>query len=110
VVGLTVPFDDQLGEPLRFERLPDARARDPKVLAGLTGSFAMGPIELVVGRKGESTLTVATPGSPAVDLVPGRGLRFSTKEGGLTIEFVLDDAGPVEKLVVQPLGVFLPKA
>jgi CubicO group peptidase (beta-lactamase class C family) len=109
VVALTVPFEDQLGEPIRFDRLPDARARDPQMLAGLTGRFEMGPIELVVGRKGETALTVATPGNPAVDLVPGRGLRFSAKEGGLTLEFVLDDAGRLEKLVVRPLGVFLPK-
>jgi uncharacterized protein DUF3471/beta-lactamase family protein len=109
VVGLTVPFEDQTDAPLRFDRLPDARTRDPQVLAALTGRFEMGPIELIVGRKGETTLTIATQGSPAVDLVPGRGLRFSAKEGGLTVEFVLDAQGGVEKLVVQPLGVFLPK-
>ena len=109
VVGLTVPFEDQTDEPLRFNRLPDARARDPQVLVSLTGTFEMGPIELIVARKGETTLTLATPGDPAVDLAPGRGLRFTAKEGGLTVEFVLDDRGGVVRLVVQPLGVFLPK-
>ena len=108
VVGLTVPFEPE-SEPIRFDRLPDARARDPQVLSTLAGRYEMGPIELIVGRKGEATLTVATPGNPAVDLAPGRGLRFTAKEGGITIEFVLDDRGTVEKLVVQPLGVFTPK-
>lgn len=109
VVALTVPFEDTV-DPIRFDRQPDPRASDPRVLDGLTGRYEMGPVELVVARKGEHALTVATPGSPAADLLPGRGLRFSVKDAGLTVEFVLDDAGRVEKLVVQPLGVFLPKA
>ena len=108
VVALTVPFEEAV-EPIRFERQADPRARDPRVLDGLTGTYEMGPVELVVARKGEETLTVATPGNPAAELMPGRGLRFTVKDAGLTVEFVLDDAGRVEKLVVQPLGVFLPK-
>ncbi|MFY9587007.1 MAG: serine hydrolase, partial [Actinomycetota bacterium] len=108
VVALTVPFEESV-DPIRFDRQPDPRARDPRVLAGLTGRYEMGPVALVVARKAEDTLTVATPGNPAAELVPGRGLRFSLQDAGQTVEFVLDDAGRVEKLVVQPLGVFLPK-
>jgi CubicO group peptidase (beta-lactamase class C family) len=109
VVGLTVPFEPELEDPIRFVRKPDPRTRDPKVLSSLAGAYEFGPIELVIARKGETALTVAETGSPAVDLVPGRGLRFTAKEGGLRLEFVLDDAGTVEKLIVQPLGVFQPK-
>jgi CubicO group peptidase (beta-lactamase class C family) len=109
VVALTVSLEPELREPIRFERLPDVRARDPQVLSVLAGRYERGPIELIVARKGESVLTLSTPGNPAVDLTPGRGLRFAATEGGLTLEFVLDDAGRVSKLVVQPLGVFLPK-
>jgi CubicO group peptidase (beta-lactamase class C family) len=109
VVALTLSLESELPYPIRFDRLPDARARDPQILSALAGRYEMGPIELILARKAETGITVATPGSPPVDLAPGRGLRFKATEGGLTLEFVLDDTGRVEKLVAQPLGVFVPK-
>ena len=47
ITGLTVPFEPSV-DPLRFDRLPDAPARDPEVLRRLTGTYAMGPVEIVV--------------------------------------------------------------
>ncbi len=110
ITALTVPFEPSLG-PLRFDRLPDAPARDPEVLGRLCGSYVMGPIEIAVTLQGGDVLTVATPGAPPLELQPTRGLRFEVKgQPGITAEFELDPAGAVTRLVAQPLGIFHPKA
>ena len=107
VNALSVQFEP-LVEPLRFDRRPDAHG--PEVLRGLCGSYAMGPIEIVVALRGERTLTVTAPGSPALDLEPSGGLRFGVKDQpAVTAEFEVDDNGAVTRLIVQPLGIFLPK-
>ena len=109
ITALTVPLEPSVG-PLRFDRLPDARARDPEVLRRLCGTYAMGPIEVVVAQRSDHVLTVSTPGAPPFELQPGRGLRFEVKGyPGLTAEFELDEAGAVARLVAQPLGIFQPK-
>ena len=36
------PFEPAV-DPLRFDRLPDAQARDPEVLRRLCGTYTMGP-------------------------------------------------------------------
>jgi CubicO group peptidase (beta-lactamase class C family) len=109
ITALTVPFEPSV-EPLRFDRLPDARAQDPEVLRRLCGSYTMGPIEIVVAQKGDRLLTVAAPGAPPFELRAGRGLRFEVKgQPGLTAEFELDQSGSVVRLVAQPLGIFRPK-
>jgi CubicO group peptidase (beta-lactamase class C family) len=109
ITALTVPFEPAV-EPLRFDRLPDAQARDPEVLRRLCGTYVMGPIEIVVARQGDQVLTVTAPGAPPFELQPRRGLRFEVKgQPGITAEFELDDTGAVARLVVQPLGIFLPR-
>ena len=60
ITGLTVPFEPSV-DPLRFDRLPDAPARDPEVLRRLTGTYAMGPVEIEVALQGDRVLTVAAP-------------------------------------------------
>jgi CubicO group peptidase (beta-lactamase class C family) len=105
--SLTVQFEP-LVEPLRFGRRPDVQV--PEILRLLCGTYAMGPIEVVVGLRGERTLTVTPPGSPPLDLEPIGGLRFGVKDQpAVTAEFELDDNGAVTRLIAQPLGVFLPK-
>jgi CubicO group peptidase (beta-lactamase class C family) len=109
ITALTVPFEPSVG-PLRFDRLPDARARDPEVLRRLCGTYAMGPIEVVVAQRSDHVLTITTPGAPPFELQPGRGLRFEVKGyPGITAEFQLDETGAVARLVAQPLGIFHPK-
>ena len=110
ITALTVPLEPLL-EPLRFDRLPDARARDPEVLQRLCGTYVMGPIEVVVALRGDQVLTVTIPGAPPFELQPaGRGLRFELKgQPSVTAEFELDETGAVARLVAQPLGIFLPK-
>ncbi|HEY1824089.1 MAG TPA: hypothetical protein VGG83_29620, partial [Trebonia sp.] len=107
VNALTVQFES-LVEPLRFARRPDTQDLD--VLKRLCGTYAMGPIEIVIALRGERTLTVTSPGGHPLDLEPLSGLRFAVKDQpGVTAEFELDDNGAVARLVAQPLGVFLPK-
>ena len=109
ITALTVPFEPSVG-PLRFDRLPDARAQDPEVLRRLCGTYTMGPIEVVVAQKGDRLLTVATPGAPPFELQAGRSLRFEVKgQPGISAEFELDETGAVVRLVAQPLGIFRPK-
>jgi hypothetical protein len=109
ITGFTVPFEPSV-EPLRFSRLPDARATDPEFLGRLCGTYVMGPIEVVIARKNAQALTVAGAGAPALELEPGRGLRFTVKgQPGVTAEFELDEAGAVARLVAQPFGIFYPR-
>jgi CubicO group peptidase (beta-lactamase class C family) len=109
VTALTVPFEFAV-EPLRFDRLPDTRAQDPEVLRRLCGTYAMGPIEIVIALREDNVLTAALPGAPPFELQPGRGLRFGVKgQPGITAEFELDESGAVVRLMAQPLGVFRPK-
>lgn len=89
ITALTVPFEPSV-EPLRFDRLPDTP--DPEVLLRLCGTYALGPVELVVARKGDCGLTASVPGSPPRELLPMRGLRFEVQgQPGLTAEFELDE-------------------
>jgi CubicO group peptidase (beta-lactamase class C family) len=109
VVALTVPFELSV-EPLRFDRLPDTRAQDPEVLRRLSGTYVVGPIEIVVALRDGHVLTATTSGAPPFELQPGRGLRFVVKsQPGVTAEFELDESGAVGRLIVQPLGIFRPK-
>lgn len=110
ITALTVPFEP-LVPALRFDRRPDASARDPEVLRRLTGTYAMGPIEIVVALRGADVLTITVAGAPPFELEPsGRGLRFGLKgQPAVTAEFELDESGHVARLVAQPLGIFLPQ-
>jgi CubicO group peptidase (beta-lactamase class C family) len=110
ISSLTVPFEASV-DPIKFDRQPDALGSDPAVLRNLTGTYVMGPIELVVELKGEDTLTVSAMGQPGQELEPTRGLRFEPKgaRGAASVEFVLAEDGSVEKVVIQPTGVFTPK-
>jgi CubicO group peptidase (beta-lactamase class C family) len=105
--ALTVQFEAMV-EPLRFGRRQDAQG--PEVLRRLLGTYAMGPIEVVVALRGERTLTVTAPGTPPLDLEPIGGLRFGVKDRpAVTAEFELDGSGAVTRLIAQPLGIFFPK-
>ena len=109
ITALTVPFEPSVG-PLRFGRQPDTRAQDPEVLQRLTGTYAMGPIELNIALTSGNTLTATLPSAPPFELEPGRGLRFGVKgQPAVTAEFELDASGSVVRLIAQPLGIFAPK-
>jgi hypothetical protein len=106
VEGLTIPFEPTL-EAIRFVRQADELSRDPEVLHRLAGPYEMGPIKSVVELK-DSTVTLTVAGQSPVELVPQRGLRFGVKGSPSTsVEFFLQGAD-VEKLVIEPGGVFRP--
>ena len=90
---------------------PMPRRGTRRFLRRLCGTYAMGSIEVVVALRGDDVLTVTTPGALPFVLQPaGRGLRFAvTEQSATTAEFELDETGAVARLVVQPLGIFLPK-
>jgi hypothetical protein len=105
--ALTVQFEP-LVEPLRFGRRQDTPG--PELLRRLCGTYALGPIELIIALRGEHTLTVTAPGSPPFDLEPIGGLRFGVKDRpAVTAEFELDANGTVTRLIAQPLGIFVRK-
>ncbi len=107
VGALTVPFED-LVEPIRFDRRPDAI--DDETLASLAGTYVMGPIEIEIAVTPAGVLTAAVAGQPPAELVPTRGLRFAAKESSSqTLEFVRAPDGSVEKILVPNVGEFLPK-
>lgn len=109
ITALTIPFEPSV-EPLRFDRLPDAQARDPEVLRRLCGTYTMGPIEIAVARFSDRVLSITIPGAPPFELQAARGLRFGVKgQPGITAEFELDETGAVARLVAQPLGIFHPR-
>lgn len=108
ITALTVPFEPSL-EPLRFDRCPETPS--PDVLRRLCGTYAMGPVEIVVALTGDGTLTATPAGSPPLELRPIRALRFGVKDQpAVTAEFELDGTGAVTRLVAQPIGIFHPKA
>ena len=108
VTALTVRLD-LAAEPIRFDRLPDAQARDPQVLRGLCGTYTMGPLSLVVALASDTVLTVKIPGVPPLELLPGRGLCFGVRGApAASAEFELDEAGEVTRLIAQPIGIFVP--
>ena len=107
VNALTVQFES-LVDPLRFARRQDTQG--PEVLRQLCGTYAMGPVEIVIGLRGDRTLTVTAPGTPPLDLEPIGGLRFGIAgRPAVTAEFELGGDGTVTRLIAQPLGIFVPK-
>jgi len=107
VNALTVQFES-LVDPLRFAKRQDTQG--PEVLRQLCGTYAMGPVEIVIGLRGDRTLTVTAPGTPPLDLEPIGGLRFGIAgRPAVTAEFELGGDGTVTRLIAQPLGIFVPK-
>ena len=107
VGALTVPFEDQV-DPIRFARRPDAI--DDETLVSLTGTYAMGPIEIEIAVTPGGAITAAMAGRPPAELVHTRGLRFAVKESpSQTLEFVRAPDGTVEKVLAPNVGEFLPK-
>lgn len=99
---------DPLVEPIRFERRPDARLRDPAYLARLTGRYTMAAGgEVVVGLRGDR-LTIEVPGNPLYVLQPDRDHEFTLAElSGYRVRFVFGRDGAVRELqLVQPNGIF----
>ena len=68
--------------PIVFKRLPDARLKDPKVLARFIGEYVVSGNPLTVALRADGVLTLSTPGQPAYELAGLTGNRFAVKGPG----------------------------
>lgn len=68
--------------PIAFRRLPDARLKDPKVLARFIGEYVVAGNPLVVALRSDGVLTLSTPGQPVYELTGLTGNRFAVKGPG----------------------------
>ncbi|MFQ6037679.1 MAG: serine hydrolase [Candidatus Aminicenantales bacterium] len=106
VAALEAPFEPTL-EPMRFTKKPDARLFDPAYLQKFVGEYMLVDQTVVVSLKGK-TLTVALPGQPEYELVPGLGEEFTLKQVKIiSIRFKVDAEGHVTAVeFIQPSGIF----
>jgi CubicO group peptidase (beta-lactamase class C family) len=105
---LTVPFEPSV-EPIAFKKLPPARLTDAAFLNQLAGDYAMADnpaFKMAVTLTG-STLTLALPGQPPLELEPAHGTTFNLKGlSGFSARFELAQGKPAQLKVIQPNGVF----
>lgn len=106
IVGLSVALE-QAVPPIVFPRVPPAV--DPEVVSALLGTYQMGPHRLGVRRRG-ATLVASSAALGEVDLVPAANLRFTSSLPNVTFTAERPDDGPVQRLVVDGLGVFQRRA
>jgi CubicO group peptidase (beta-lactamase class C family) len=108
ISALRIPMELSV-EPIVFARQPDTQLSDPAVLRRYTGRYGMGPLRLNVEVDARDTLIAEVVGQGRVALVPKGERSFAVPEQPtLSFEFVLDDAGAVTQVVVDPAGIFLP--
>lgn len=88
VAALTAVLEPTV-PPIRFDRQPDTAHLTDEVLTGLTGTYALGPISLVVTRRGEKDLVVSVAGGAPRLVTAKGGWRFAVD--ALTVEFVPPD-------------------
>jgi CubicO group peptidase (beta-lactamase class C family) len=108
VERLTVPFEPSV-EPIAFKKLPPARLTDAGFLKQLAGDYAMADnpaFKMAVTLNG-STLSLALPGQPPMELEPAHGTTFTLKGlSGFSARFELAPGKPTQLKVIQPNGVF----
>ena len=104
VASLSIPLEGSV-DPIVFTRVAEPMPA-PETCERFAGTYAMGPIELVVAFTAPDKLTGTVIGQGTFKLLPDKGLRFKVDGApGATIEFVLDADGPAQEVVVQPMGV-----
>ncbi len=105
---LTVPFEPSV-DPIAFKKLPPARLTDAGFLRQLAGDYAMAEnpaFKMAVTLTG-STLSLALPGQPPLELEPAHGTTFNLKGlSGFGARFVVEQGKPVQLKLIQPNGVF----
>ena len=107
ITSVSLPLEGTV-KPIVFERVP--RELSGEELAKYTGLYEMGPIRLDVKVEEGTLIALVIPMESRGTLQHYRGTTFRFKEQeGVTVEFVM--AGDkVERVVVQPFGVFTPAA
>jgi CubicO group peptidase (beta-lactamase class C family) len=97
VSAVAVVLDQALPAGIRFERQPDTSALTEELIEGALGTYAMGPLTLVVARSGDG-LSVQLEGGPARRVTAVGGLRFAVEQ--LVVELVPPSA------IKTPYGLF----
>ncbi len=104
ITGVEVALEPAV-DPILFTREPPDLTAEQ--LERLAGTYAMGPMTLVVSLGPDGLLAEVAGGKP-VPLTPRDETHFDVPgSSGTRLEFVLAD-GAVESVVVEPAGVFRP--
>jgi hypothetical protein len=108
ITALRIPLESTV-DPIVFKREADTGLADREVLARYLGTFELGPIKVTVDIDKQDRLTLFVPGQGTAVLRPKRERIFDVPEQpALTVEFLLAGDGAVEKMVVEPVGIFTP--
>ena len=75
-------------DPVRFERQPDTAHLTDELLDRLAGTYALGPMTVMVARRGDVELVASVVGSEPKQLRPVRDTTFTLD--GSTVEFCAD--------------------
>lgn len=104
--AVEAPFEPSV-KPIRFERLPDAKLKDPEYLKAFVGEYELSGAVVKIELKG-SVLTFQAAGQPSSELVPDPDGDFHLKIASMiTVHFVVDASGKTTSAEVnQPNGVF----
>lgn len=106
VEGLVIRLEPTVA-PIVFDRLPDAEPLDEATSATIAGRYTMGPFELTV-ETDDGDVVADAGAAGRFELIRRRGTTFTVRDRpGMTVEFVLSEDA-VERVVIDPLGVFVP--
>ena len=105
ITGVEIALEPAV-DPILFTRQPPTLSQEQ--LERLAGSYALGPLTLEVTVGPDGLLAEIAGGKPTA-LRPLDETHFDGPgSSGTRVEFVLDTAGAVESVVVEPAGVFRP--
>lgn len=107
VDAVVVPLEPTV-DPIVFARIADPDLSRPERLAIFEGRYEMGPVELVVTQIRPGVLQGGIVGQPPWTLLAHRDTTFVVKEAPTARATFELDGDRVTRLVVQPLGVFMP--
>ncbi len=109
ISSLTIPIEASVKE-IVFTRRADSSMRQEAFLEALTGSYVLGPQEVIVAMKGRGRLGLEISGQPPMELEPVHAMRFYIKGmTGFSVEFKKDGAKASEMIFNQPNGTFTAK-
>jgi CubicO group peptidase (beta-lactamase class C family) len=97
-------------KPIEFLRRAERRMFERSFLQPFTGTYQLGPQQVVIALRGDQTLVMSTGGQSPVELVPARGTQFLMKgRTGFSVEFRTGEGGAPDLVIYQPNGTFVAK-
>jgi CubicO group peptidase (beta-lactamase class C family) len=103
VSGVAVPMESAVA-PILFAKQPPAEMTERGFLERFVGAYELGGIEVQVALRDDGVLQFVQLGR-AAPLVPVRGTLFRHAElEGVTLEFLSDAAGRVDRMAVHANG------